>query len=142
MYATRADSLIGWVFPACHVPFQNQANALVESLMKCTPHYVRCIKPNETKKHGDWDDQRVRHQVEYLGLRENIRVRRAGFAYRRAFEKFLWRYAILTSETWPTYRGDPKQGCQVCQVLERLGYYCAGIHEPKEVSEQIYEALR
>ncbi|KHJ96577.1 myosin head [Oesophagostomum dentatum] len=92
---------------------RNQANALVESLMKCTPHYVRCIKPNETKKPGDWDDQRVRHQVEYLGLRENIRVRRAGFAYRRPFEKFLWRYAILTPETWPTYRGDPRQGCQI-----------------------------
>ncbi|EPB75903.1 myosin head [Ancylostoma ceylanicum] len=92
---------------------RNQANALVESLMKCTPHYVRCIKPNETKKPGDWDDQRVRHQVEYLGLRENIRVRRAGFAYRRSFEKFLWRYAILTPETWPSYRGDPRQGCQI-----------------------------
>lgn len=60
---------------------------------------------------------RVRHQVEYLGLRENIRVRRAGFAYRRAFEKFIWRYAILTSETWPSYRGDPKQGCQVGSIL-------------------------
>ncbi|KAJ1361072.1 hypothetical protein KIN20_020249 [Parelaphostrongylus tenuis] len=92
---------------------RNQANALVESLMKCTPHYVRCIKPNETKKPGDWDEQRVRHQVEYLGLRENIRVRRAGFAYRRPFEKFLWRYAILTSETWPCYRGDPVRGCQI-----------------------------
>ncbi|RCN27219.1 hypothetical protein ANCCAN_27049 [Ancylostoma caninum] len=56
---------------------------------------------------------RVRHQVEYLGLRENIRVRRAGFAYRRSFEKFLWRYAILTPETWPSYRGDPRQGCQI-----------------------------
>ncbi|WKX89898.1 hypothetical protein Q1695_009049 [Nippostrongylus brasiliensis] len=92
---------------------RTQANTLVESLMKCTPHYVRCIKPNETKKAGDWDDQRVRHQVEYLGLRENIRVRRAGFAYRRAFEKFLWRYAILTSQTWPSYRGDPREGCQI-----------------------------
>ncbi|KAK6058113.1 hypothetical protein COOONC_04319 [Cooperia oncophora] len=66
---------------------------------------------------GD-DQARVRHQVEYLGLRENIRVRRAGFAYRRAFEKFLWRYAILTSETWPTYRGDPKQGCQLFLLEE------------------------
>lgn len=35
---------------------------------------------------------RVRHQVEYLGLKENIRVRRAGFAYRREFSKFLRRY--------------------------------------------------
>ncbi|TKR94098.1 hypothetical protein L596_008431 [Steinernema carpocapsae] len=92
---------------------KNQANALVESLMKCSPHYVRCIKPNETKKPLDWDEQRVHHQVEYLGLKENIRVRRAGFAYRRAFEKFLWRYAILTTETWPHYNGDPRKGCEI-----------------------------
>lgn len=37
---------------------------------------------------------RVKHQVEYLGLRENIRVRRAGFAYRRVFQKFLQRWVI------------------------------------------------
>ena len=36
---------------------------------------------------------RVKHQVEYLGLKENIRVRRAGFAYRRDFSKFLRRSA-------------------------------------------------
>lgn len=35
---------------------------------------------------------RVKHQVEYLGLKENIRVRRAGYAYRRVFRKFLNRY--------------------------------------------------
>uniref|UniRef100_A0A452UG64 Myosin IF n=1 Tax=Ursus maritimus TaxID=29073 RepID=A0A452UG64_URSMA len=55
---------------------------------------------------------RVKHQVEYLGLKENIRVRRAGFAYRRQFSKFLQRYAILTPETWPQWRGDERQGVQ------------------------------
>lgn len=50
--------------------------------------------------------------MEYLGLRENIRVRRAGFAYRRQFSKFLQRYAILTPETWPRWRGDERQGVQ------------------------------
>ncbi|OWF39023.1 Unconventional myosin-Ie [Mizuhopecten yessoensis] len=89
---------------------KSQANKLVETLMKCTPHYIRCIKPNETKRPRDFEDSRVKHQVEYLGLKENIRVRRAGFAYRREFSKFLRRYAILTSETWPTWRGDPRQG--------------------------------
>lgn len=126
--------------------------------MKCTPHYIRCIKPNETKRPHDWEEERytptlhvhthitythiyivpyyapymytptshivnwptkmednvvswpiclpmktciiiqcniifcrVRHQVEYLGLKENIRVRRAGYAYRREFTKFLRR---------------------------------------------------
>uniref|UniRef100_A0A8C4R7U3 Myosin IE n=1 Tax=Eptatretus burgeri TaxID=7764 RepID=A0A8C4R7U3_EPTBU len=89
---------------------KKQANNLVDTLMKCTPHYIRCIKPNETKKPRDWEDSRVKHQVEYLGLRENIRVRRAGFAYRRPFRKFLQRYAILTKETWPDWRGPEQDG--------------------------------
>ncbi|KAM4630940.1 unconventional myosin-Ie isoform 2-T2 [Polymixia lowei] len=89
---------------------KRQANDLVSTLMKCTPHYIRCIKPNETKKPKDWEESRVKHQVEYLGLKENIRVRRAGYAYRRIFRKFLNRYAILTKESWPTWRGDEKQG--------------------------------
>lgn len=38
--------------------FQTQANKLVETLMKCTPHYIRCIKPNETKKAKDFEDSR------------------------------------------------------------------------------------
>ncbi|NXL85140.1 MYO1F protein, partial [Alectura lathami] len=91
---------------------KKQANDLVNTLMKCTPHYIRCIKPNETKKPRDWEESRVKHQVEYLGLKENIRVRRAGFAYRRLFQKFLQRYAILTPETWPSWRGDERQGVQ------------------------------
>lgn len=89
---------------------KKQANDLVSTLMKCTPHYIRCIKPNETKKPRDWEESRVKHQVEYLGLKENIRVRRAGYAYRRIFKKFLQRYAILTKATWPAWRGDEKQG--------------------------------
>ncbi|XP_076584111.1 unconventional myosin-Ie isoform X1 [Chaetodon auriga] len=89
---------------------KKQANDLVSTLMKCTPHYIRCIKPNETKKPRDWEESRVKHQVEYLGLKENIRVRRAGYAYRRVFRKFLNRYAILTKESWPAWRGDEKQG--------------------------------
>ncbi|XP_034721640.1 unconventional myosin-Ie-like, partial [Etheostoma cragini] len=89
---------------------KKQANSLVQTLMKCTPHYIRCIKPNETKRPRDWEENRVRHQVEYLGLRENIRVRRAGYAYRRVFNKFLNRYAILTKETWPRWTGEERQG--------------------------------
>ena len=41
-----------------------------------------------------YTNYRVLHQVEYLGLKENIRVRRAGFAYRREFDKFLRRLTL------------------------------------------------
>ncbi|XP_065188525.1 unconventional myosin-If-like [Sycon ciliatum] len=91
---------------------RTQANVLVDTLMKCQPSYVRCIKPNETKKPHDWDENRMKHQVEYLGLKENIRVRRAGFAYRRPFEKFVQRFAILTPETWPKWHGGAIDGCK------------------------------
>uniref|UniRef100_A0A674B7F7 Osteoclast-stimulating factor 1 n=1 Tax=Salmo trutta TaxID=8032 RepID=A0A674B7F7_SALTR len=98
------------VHPSLMFSLQKQANDLVNTLMKCTPHYIRCIKPNETKRPKDWEESRAKHQVEYLGLRENIRVRRAGYAYRRVFNKFLQRYAILTTETWPCWRGGEQQG--------------------------------
>lgn len=42
---------------------RNQASRLMNQLMKSTPHYIRCIKPNETKRPRDWDPVRVKHQV-------------------------------------------------------------------------------
>lgn len=62
--------------------------------MECVPSYVRTIKPNETKAPLDWEHTRVMHQIEYLGLKENVRVRRAGFAYRRPFHKFVKRWEM------------------------------------------------
>jgi len=70
---------------------QTSAGQLMTTLAACSPHYIRCIKPNETKKAFDWDLARVKHQVQYLGLLENVRVRRAGFAYRAEFSRFLQR---------------------------------------------------
>ena len=67
--------------------------------MKCYPSYIRCIKPNETKRPLDINENRVKHQIKYLGLVENVRVRRAGFAYRREFAKFIKRYGIISKET-------------------------------------------
>ena len=65
--------------------------ALINNLGSKQPHYVRCIKPNEEKSPVLFDRERVRHQVNYLGLIENVRVRRAGFAYRQSYDRFLRR---------------------------------------------------
>ncbi|KFW76091.1 Unconventional myosin-Id, partial [Manacus vitellinus] len=69
--------------------FKNSMIALVDNLALKEPYYVRCIKPNDKKSPQVFDEERCRHQVEYLGLLENVRVRRAGFAYRQTYEKFL-----------------------------------------------------
>ena len=49
---------------------------------------------------------------------ENLRVRRAGFAYRRPYEGFLNRYKSLCPETWPHPKGDPKSAVQT--LVNRL----------------------
>ena len=41
-----------------------------------------------------------------------MRVRRAGYAYRQLYELFLYRYKMLSSETWPNYAGYPADGVQ------------------------------
>jgi myosin-1 len=68
--------------PTAGDKIKTSCNALVTKLMQCHPSYIRTIKPNDNRSSSDYDQKRVLHQVQYLGLCENIRVRRAGFAYR------------------------------------------------------------
>jgi myosin-1 len=69
---------------------------------------------------GVFDLEIVDHQVKYLGLMENLRVRRAGFAYRRPYETFLQRYKSLCPQTWPNYQGSPEKGVEI--LMKHLGY--------------------
>ncbi|XP_029660963.1 unconventional myosin ID [Formica exsecta] len=85
--------------------FRNSMIALVKNLASKEPFYVRCIKPNEVKSPVVFDDERVNHQVRYLGLLENILVRRAGFVYRQRYDRFLKRYKMISQYTWPNFRG-------------------------------------
>nr|OQO28617.1 Myosin-1 [Rachicladosporium sp. CCFEE 5018] len=96
------------------------ANDLVATLMKCTPSYIRTIKPNENKSPTEYNDGNVMHQIKYLGLQENVRIRRAGFAYRQTFEKFVERFYLLSPKCSYageyTWTGDAKSG--VKQILK------------------------
>ncbi|XP_037133998.1 unconventional myosin-Id [Syngnathus acus] len=83
--------------------FKNSMISLVENLASKEPYYVRCIKPNDVKSPLIFERDRCRHQVEYLGLLENVRVRRAGFAYRQTYPRFLHRYKMISKFTWPNH---------------------------------------
>ncbi|XP_059052056.1 unconventional myosin IC isoform X1 [Achroia grisella] len=100
--------------------FKNSLNELIKILSSKEPSYIRCIKPNDSKMSMQFDDKLVSHQVKYLGLMENLRVRRAGFAYRRTYEAFLERYKCLSADTWPNFRGQPRDGVQ--KLVEALKY--------------------
>jgi len=99
------------------------AGALVDNLMKAQPSYIRTIKPNQNRSPTEYDTKAILHQIKYLGLQENIRVRRAGFAYRNTFEKMVERFYLLSPSTSYageyTWQGDAKSGCE--QILKDTG---------------------
>ncbi|CAG8462906.1 1750_t:CDS:10 [Ambispora leptoticha] len=72
---------------------------------------------------SEYDEKMVLHQIKYLGLNENIRVRRAGFAYRQTFEKFLERFYLLSGKTSYAgeyiWQGDPNSGTE--RILKDTG---------------------
>eukprot|EP01114_Cavostelium_apophysatum_P003671 TRINITY_DN1374_c0_g3_i1.p1 TRINITY_DN1374_c0_g3~~TRINITY_DN1374_c0_g3_i1.p1 ORF type:complete len:1131 (-),score=356.14 TRINITY_DN1374_c0_g3_i1:89-3481(-) len=103
-------------------------NALVATLQECNPHYIRCIKPNEKKQANNYNSDLVLHQVKYLGLLENVRVRRAGYAYRQLYEKFFYRFRVCSSQTWPSWNGDFIAGAEaILKVMNlEVGQYQKG----------------
>ncbi|XP_052851053.1 unconventional myosin ID isoform X2 [Drosophila gunungcola] len=101
--------------------FQRSMADLVVTLLKKEPFYVRCIKPNDIKSATVFDEERVEHQVRYLGLLENLRVRRAGFVHRQRYDKFLLRYKMISQYTWPNFRaGSDRDGVRV--LIEEKGF--------------------
>uniref|UniRef100_A0A8C2VT82 Myosin IH n=1 Tax=Chinchilla lanigera TaxID=34839 RepID=A0A8C2VT82_CHILA len=106
--------------PTVGTQFKNSLSSLLEILISKEPSYIRCIKPNERKEPSKFDDFLVRHQIKYLGLMEHLRVRRAGFAYRRKYEHFLQRYKSLCPDTWPHWHGPPGEGVE--RLIKYIGY--------------------
>ncbi|KAM9558529.1 unconventional myosin-Id-like [Salvelinus alpinus] len=101
--------------------FKNSMIALVENLACKEPYYVRCIKPNDVKSPLLFEHERCRHQVEYLGLLENVRVRRAGFANRQEYARFLQRYKMISEFTWPNH-DLPSEKEAVKKLLQSCGF--------------------
>uniref|UniRef100_A0A7N9AP21 Unconventional myosin-Ib n=1 Tax=Mastacembelus armatus TaxID=205130 RepID=A0A7N9AP21_9TELE len=91
--------------PTAGFQFRASVGTLMKNLQTKNPNYIRCIKPNDKKAPHIFTESLVRHQVRYLGLMENVRVRRAGYAFRQAYEPCLERYKMLCKQTWPHWRG-------------------------------------
>jgi len=98
--------------PTTGTMFKSSMSALMKNLLIKNPNYIRCIKPNEVKRSGIFSSDLVRHQVRYLGLIENVRVKRAGFAYRQSYEDCIRRYKMLSNETWPSWCGPLQKGVE------------------------------
>ncbi|XP_077773496.1 unconventional myosin-Ib isoform X3 [Podarcis muralis] len=99
--------------PTAGSQFKASVATLMKNLQTKNPNYIRCIKPNDKKAAHIFNEALVCHQVRYLGLLENVRVRRAGYAFRQPYEPCLERYKMLCKQTWPHWRGPARAGVEV-----------------------------
>ena len=74
-------------------------------------------------------------------LMENVRVKRAGYAFRQLYLQFLYRYKMLAGPTWPRWAGKPQEGVKILMQVQGVpeDEYAFGktklfIRNPKTVS--------
>ncbi|KAM6926565.1 unconventional myosin-Va-like [Lycodopsis pacificus] len=96
--------------------FRQSLHLLMETLNATSPHYVRCIKPNDDKSPFIMDPVRAVQQLRACGILETIRISAAGFPSRWTYQEFFSRYRVLMKQKDVLH--DRKQTCK--NVLDKL----------------------
>uniref|UniRef100_A0A1J3D8C8 Myosin-3 n=1 Tax=Noccaea caerulescens TaxID=107243 RepID=A0A1J3D8C8_NOCCA len=79
--------------------FKGQLFQLMQRLGNTTPHFIRCIKPNNVQSPGLYEQGIVLQQLRCCGVLEVVRISRSGFPTRMSHQKFARRYGFLLLES-------------------------------------------
>ena len=90
--------------------FKKQLASLLVKVSATHPHYVRCLKPNDTNEPKRFSRARVTEQLRYGGVLEAVRVARAGFPVRLPHADFFARYVAALSRAAATSASSSMRG--------------------------------
>ncbi|XP_043693935.1 myosin-1-like isoform X2 [Telopea speciosissima] len=79
--------------------FKGQLFQLMQRLGNTTPHFIRCIKPNNLQCPGIYEQGLVLQQLRCCGVLEVVRISRSGYPTRMSHQKFARRYGFLLLES-------------------------------------------
>lgn len=103
--------------PTVAARFSDSLQQLLQSMAKCNPWFIRCVKPNNDKHALRMDMPCVLQQLRYLGMLDTIRIRQKGYPVRLRFQHFVERYRHMMKSPLP--RGTPYR--DLCRsVLETI----------------------
>jgi myosin-5 len=81
--------------------FKSSLIELMHTINNTDVHYIRCIKPNESKESWVFEGPMVLSQLRACGVLETVRISCAGYPTRWTYEEFALRYYMLTpSSAW------------------------------------------
>ncbi|PWZ23928.1 hypothetical protein Zm00014a_005788 [Zea mays] len=78
--------------------FKGQLFQLMQRLESTTPHFIRCIKPNNLQLPAIYEQGLVLQQLKCCGVLEVVRISRSGYPTRMTHQKFARRYGFLLLE--------------------------------------------
>ena len=92
--------------------FKGQLAALMSKLDMCSPHFIRCIKPNTKLVPQAFDDAVVLQQLRCCGVLEVVRISRQGYPTRYVLNAFTERFGfLLPPAAQHSYGTDVTQFC-------------------------------
>jgi Myosin head (motor domain)/RhoGEF domain/FYVE zinc finger/Myosin N-terminal SH3-like domain len=75
--------------------FQRQLQSLMSRVHATRAHFIRCIKPNDTKQPHSFDASLVLQQMKYGGLFEALNIRKLGYPFRKSTQDFVDHYKCV-----------------------------------------------
>ncbi|EDQ89203.1 uncharacterized protein MONBRDRAFT_8191 [Monosiga brevicollis MX1] len=102
--------------PTVAAVFRQSLTVLMAKIKSCSPHFIRCLKPNDVKKPDLFLVNQVLRQLRYTGVMETTKIRQHGFPHRFLFDEFAKKYQLALQL-------DPKLSAKDATVaaLERCG---------------------
>uniref|UniRef100_A0AAQ6A4V7 Methyl-CpG binding domain protein 3b n=1 Tax=Amphiprion ocellaris TaxID=80972 RepID=A0AAQ6A4V7_AMPOC len=106
--------------------FRQSLQMLMDTLNSTTPHYVRCIKPNDLKEPFMFDPKRTVQQLRACGVLETIRISAAGYPTRWTYEEFFSRYRVLLRGAQNQDQAQASCRQNLPQLIPDPDQYCFG----------------
>ena len=81
--------------PTVGIQFSSQLHSLRQKIDDTSPHYIRCLKPNNLLVPDHFDTALIADQLRCAGVIEAVRVSRLGYPQRFSHSQFIARYRVL-----------------------------------------------
>lgn len=110
--------------------FRNSLSDLLNSLRTTVPHFVRCLKPNETQQPDTFNDEMVLRQLQTSGVLDAVMVRKIGYSERIYFKRFVQqngmliisKFASSPPELIAKYKAAAASYKSMCDII--LSHFC------------------